>query len=404
MSAGALTAAPNWRRTLWLMVALQATMATAFGMAAPFMPFFLVKLGVEPMSRVALWTGVIAAVGALVLAIGSPFWGAYADRHGRKATVVRCCVVPALCFALTGFCQQAWQVCAVYALSGLFGGFSASAMALVATQSPEGRLGYTLGWMATGQLIGSLAGPLVGGVLADHLHDYRIIFLLMAAGILVASLILTGLLQERFERPSAEERMPFRQQVREVVRHPTLLPLLFVLLLAQVTIYAAIPIIPLYLRNLIGDVPFLRTAAGAAIAIAGVAGVLATPSLGRLGDRIGYRRVLVGSLACAALFTFPQALAGNVWTFLALRFGAGLFLGGILPATNALIGRVFPREQRGRIYGITSSASYLGLAGGPALGGLVGAEVGFGAVFVVVSVLLVVTLVVVGLSSDRRSL
>jgi MFS transporter, DHA1 family, multidrug resistance protein len=403
VTAGTVPAAPPWRRTLWLMVALQAMMATAFGMAAPFMPFFLVQLGVAPMAQVVLWTGTISAVGALVLALGSPFWGAYADRHGRKATVVRCCVVPALCFAMIGFCQHAWQVVAVYALSGLFGGFSASAMALAATQSPEDRLGSTLGWMATGQLGGSLAGPLVGGLLADRVHDYHLIFLMMAAGMLLGTLLITTPLHERFERPAAAERTPFRRQVGEVVRHPTLLPLLFVLFLAQVTIYAAIPIIPLYVRALIGDVPYLRTAAGAAIAIAGIAGVIATPLLGRLGDRIGYRRVLAGSLACAALFTFPQALIGNAGAFLALRFGAGLFVGGILPATNALIGRVFPREQRGRIYGITSSASYLGLAGGPAAGGLVGGELGFSAVFVVVGALLLVILALVTLGPQRRT-
>ena len=381
---------------------MQATMATAFNISAPFMPFFLIQLGVESTAHVALWTGAIASAGALVLAFVSPYWGAYADRNGRKQTVIRCCIVPALCFALTGFCQAPWQVFAVFALSGGFGGFSASAMALVGTQAPEGRLGYALGWMATGQFIGTLAGPMIGGLLADHVHDYRLIFIWLAVGVLVATALTMTFVHERFERPPpGQERPPFRQQVQEVVRHPTLLPLLFVLLLAQLTTYAAIPIIPLYIRALIGDVPWLSTAAGAAIAIAGVAGIIATPWLGRQGDRIGYRRVLVGSLGCAALFTFPQALIGNLWTFLALRFSAGLFLGGILPSANALIGRVFPREQRGRIYGITSSAGYLGLASGPALGGLIGAELGFSAVFVVVGALLVVTLVLVTLSAEK---
>lgn len=403
VSAGATAAAPNWQRTLWLLVAMQATMATAFNLSAPFMPFFLVQLGVASTSEVALWTGAIASVGALILALVSPFWGAYADRYGRKRTVVRCCIVPALCFALTGFCQQPWQVFGVFALSGAFGGFSASAMALVGTQAPEGRLGYALGWMATGQLIGSLAGPLVGGILADHLHDYRLIFIWTSAGVLLGTVLTMTFVQERFERPAASlQRPPFREQLHEIVRHPTLLPLLFVLLLAQLTTYAAIPVIPLYARALIGDVSWLSTGAGAAIAIAGVAGVIATPWLGRQGDRIGYRPVLIASLGCAALFTFPQAFIQNFWVFLSLRFGAGLFLGGILPSANALIGRVFPREQRGRIYGITSSAGYLGLASGPAIGGLVGAELGFGAVFVVVGALLFVTLALVILTAEKH--
>ena len=51
---------------------------------------------------------------------------------------------------------------------GVFAGFSSTAMALVASQVPEGRLGYALGWLSTGQLVGSLIGPVIGGVLADH--------------------------------------------------------------------------------------------------------------------------------------------------------------------------------------------------------------------------------------------
>jgi len=385
------------------MVVMQATMATAFSIGAPFMPFFLTQLGVRSTAEVALWNGAIASAGAFVLAFVSPYWGAHADRHGRKATVLRCCLVPALCFLLFAACQEPWQLFAVGALSGAFGGFSVAAMTLVGTQAPEGRLGFALGWMATGQLIGSLAGPLVGGVLADRLHDYRLIYIFTTAGVLLATLATVTFVQERFERPASHARPPLGEQVREVVRHPTLLPLVFVLLLAQVTTYAAIPIIPLYVRGLIGDVAWLGTAAGAAIAIAGVAGALATPWLGRTGDRIGYRPVLIVSLIGAALFTFPQALVSDVWWFLALRFTVGLFLGGIVPATNALIGRTFPREQRGRIYGITSSAGYLGLAFGPALGGLIGAQLGFAAVFAIVGALIALTLGLVILTPEARA-
>jgi len=45
---------------------------------------------------------------------------------------------------------------------GIFAGFSAAAIALVASQVPEDRLGYSLGWLSTGQLVGSLVGPAYG--------------------------------------------------------------------------------------------------------------------------------------------------------------------------------------------------------------------------------------------------
>jgi hypothetical protein len=37
-----------------------------------------------------------------------------------------------------------------FALMGVFAGFSSAAIALVASQLPEGRLSYALGWRSTG--------------------------------------------------------------------------------------------------------------------------------------------------------------------------------------------------------------------------------------------------------------
>ena len=383
------------------MVAMQAIMSGSFSVSGPFMPFYLIQLGVHPTERVLLWAGLIGTVQAFTVALVSPFWGVLADRTGRKAMVLRCCIATTLFYMLIAFCRNEWQIFTVQAVAGLFGGFSAAAMTLVGTQAPEGRLGYALGWMATGQLVGSLVGPLIGGTLADQLHDYRLVFVFTSLGALVSALAVPAFVRENFERPSPsrERPPPLREQIAEIARHPTLLPLVFVLLLAQMTAQAANPVIPLFVRSMVGDAPWLATAAGASIAIVGIAGVIASPLLGRHGDRVGYRTILIVSLAGAALFTFPQALAPNLWTFLALRFALGLFLGGILPAANALIGRVFPRERRGRIYGITSSAAYLGLASGPTLGGVVAAHFGFAAVFVVIGTLILINLACVVLSA-----
>lgn len=384
------------------MVAMQAIMAASFMSSGPFMPFYLQQLGVQPTGRVLLWAGLIASVQPLTIALISPFWGALADRTGRKAMVQRCCIATAFFYALIAVCRNEWQIFAVQAVAGLFGGFSAAATTLVGTQAPEGRLGFALGWMATGQLVGSLAGPLIGGTLADHLHDYRLVFVATGMGSLICALLVTALVREDFVRPSfGRGRASLRDQIAEIARHPTLLPLLFVLLLTQLTAQAANPVIPLFVHSLVGDVAWLATAAGFAIAIVGMAGVIAAPLLGRHGDRVGYRTILIVSLAGAALFTFPQAFAPNLGSFVALRFGLGLFLGGILPAANALIGGAFPRERRGRIYGITASAGYLGLASGPAIGGLVAAHFGFAAVFVVVGMLIVLNLACVLAAPDR---
>jgi MFS transporter, DHA1 family, multidrug resistance protein len=58
-----------------------------------------------------------------------------------------------------------------------------------------------------------------------------------------------------------------------------------------------------------------------------------------------------------------------------------------------LIGRSVSRENRGTIYGMTASATFLGNSLGPLTGGLVAASLGLRWVFAVTTVLLAANLV-----------
>ena len=360
-------------------------MSFAFSVSGPFLPLFIIQLGVKPIAAVSAWAGVVASVNFLAAAIFSPVWGGIADRTGRKAMVVRSCVAIAIFTALMGIVQNVWQLFAARACMGIFSGFSAAAIALVGTQVPEESLGFSLGWMTTGQLVGGLCGPLFGGFLADRLHDYRQVFYVTSLFALAAAIVCIMLVHERF-RPEAESsrRSSFFVSLREVATHPRLAPMFVVVLLAQVVAFGVQPVLALFVRSLVGNAPWLALAAGVAFAVTGLADLIASPFLGKRSDRIGYRRVLLISLCGVAAFTIPQAFVRSVGAFIALRFGVGLFLGGVLPTANALIGRMFPIERRGQVFGITSSATFMGMFLGPLLGGTVAARFGFEAVFLTI--------------------
>jgi MFS transporter, DHA1 family, multidrug resistance protein len=254
--------------------------------------------------------------------------------------------------------------------------------------------------MATGQLAGALCGPLVGGFLADRTHEYRIVFVATAFFALAATLLCAVFVRENFTPAAGRERekASLWRRLAELVRDPRLLPMFVVVLLAQVVAFGVQPIVPLFVRELAGNVSWLATAAGAAFAVTGLADLLASPFLGKRSDRIGYRRVLLASLAGIVCFTVPQAFARSIGVFLALRFGVGMFLGGVLPTANALIARNFDSSQRGHVFGITSSATFLGMFAGPLIGGAIAAHAGFGAVFLTIGALALVNLVWVALT------
>ena len=393
---------PNWSLTLWTMVGIQLVMSLSFTLLAPIMPLYLPVLGVHAPDAIDLWAGILASVTSFVATFAAPVWGRMADRLGRKLMVLRSSIGIALFTGLMGVATNVWHLLAFRLAMGLFAGFNSAAIALVASQVPDQRLGYALGWLSTGQLVGSLIGPIVGGGLADLTGSYRIPFFFAAAISTIGFGLTWWLVPERFTPPppnvGARRARSLPAAAALLRATPGLAALMVVLLLAQFAVQAVQPVITLFVEKLTGPLPSLATLAGAAFSITGLADVIASPFLGKRSDVIGYRRVLLIALFGAAATTAPQAFAHSYWAFLAERFGVGCFIGGILPTANALIGRLVPVSSRGFVYGLSSSANFLGIALGPLTGGLVAASAGLRWVFVVTSVLLLLNLIWVKLA------
>jgi MFS transporter, DHA1 family, multidrug resistance protein len=383
----------TWQWTLWTMVGIQFVMTMSFNMLTPIMPLFLPELGVTTPARVDLWSGILSGSTSFVAAFASPLWGRLADRHGRKLMLLRSSIAIGIFTALMGLASNVWEFFAFRALMGAFAGFSASAIALVASRAPERRLGFALGWLSTGQLIGSLVGPVIGGGLADLTRSYRIPFFCTSAMTFLALLLLWRGLHEHFVPPQGSRRhRSTLSSLKLLTGSAGLMPLFFVLLMAQFGVRTVQPVVTLFVQQMVGNRPNLATLGGIAFSVTGVADLIASPFLGKRSDVIGYRRVLLICLCGATLTTLPQAFVGSYWMFLAERFGVGLFIGGILPTANALVGRLVARADRGTVYGMTASATFLGNSLGPLCGGAVAATAGLSWVFVVTAVMFSINL------------
>lgn len=167
---------PEWRVTMWGMVAAQLVMSTCFSFLSPVMPLYLPELGVHTASGVDLWAGILSSVSSFIGAFAQPVWGRMSDRYGRKLMVLRSSLMIAICTILMGMVSTVWQLFALRTFMGLAAGFSAAAVVMVASQVPERRLGYALGMLSTGQLMGGLVGPLIGGGVMDISGSYRLPF------------------------------------------------------------------------------------------------------------------------------------------------------------------------------------------------------------------------------------
>jgi MFS family permease len=93
-------------------------------------------------------------------------------------------------------------------------------------------------------------------------------------------------------------------------------------------------------------------------------------SVGRLGDLVGRRRLLLSGIA---LFTLASALCGlapNLGLLIAARALQGLGAAVMMALTLAFVGETVAKDKTGGAMGLLGSMSAVGTAIGPALGGV----------------------------------
>ncbi|MEZ2226466.1 MFS transporter [Microcoleus sp.] len=106
-------------------------------------------------------------------------------------------------------------------------------------------------------------------------------------------------------------------------------------------------------------------------------------SVGRLGDIMGRRRLLLVGIC---LFTVASLLCGvapTLWLLIAARAAQGLGAAIMMALTVALVGEIVPKEKTGSAMGLLGTMSAIGTTLGPSLGGLLIAGFGWRTIFLV---------------------
>jgi predicted MFS family arabinose efflux permease len=113
---------------------------------------------------------------------------------------------------------------------------------------------------------------------------------------------------------------------------------------------------------------------------------ISTLFYGLLSDRLGRRRIMFGSLVAFIVLTALTATARSASELILWRLVTGLGASGVVPLALALIGDLFPYEQRGRPLGWLFGAMAGGMAFGSTLGVVLAPFIGWRMLFVGVAV------------------
>jgi EmrB/QacA subfamily drug resistance transporter len=277
----------------------------------------------------------------------TPLYGKISDLYGRKTVFQAAIVIFLIGSALSGLAQSMGQLIAFRAVQGLgAGGLMALAIAIVGDVVSPRERGRYQGYIGAAFAVASVAGPLLGGFLVDHLSWRWAFYVNLPVGI--AALLVTSVALD----------LPFRRNGHTVDYLGAALLVAGVTCLLLVTVWGGD-------RYGWGSPTILGLAAAGVLLLGAFAVQERRASEPVLPPRLF--RDPVFRVATAALFLIGVAMFGSIVflpLFLQVVGGAsatssGLLLlplmGGIV-ASSVVVGRVISRTGRYRWYPVAGTA------------------------------------------------
>ncbi|MDV3310257.1 MAG: MFS transporter [Cyclobacteriaceae bacterium] len=127
-----------------------------------------------------------------------------------------------------------------------------------------------------------------------------------------------------------------------------------------------IPELPAYLTSLGGE-----EYKGLIISLFALTALFSRPFSGKMADKLGRVPVMMAGSAVCLVVGILYPLFTTVWGFLFLRLVHGFSTGFTPTGQAAYLSDIIPAERRGEAMGLLGTAGTIGMAAGPAIGGLI---------------------------------
>lgn len=366
--AGTMEPVQKRLTALLLCFAAFATML-GIGIITPALPLYGQLLGAS-----GFWIGVIFSSFALSRTLFLPVFGSLSDTHGRRRLLLAGLAGYSLFSALYVVADSVWSLALIRFLHGIAASMvfpvAVAYMGDIAEEGEEGRL---LGGFHSAAFLGMSFGPLISGVLMDHVGISAAFLALSAISAATAVVCFCYLPDFR-----AKPRAPV--PLLAVIRHPALrIPICFYLVysVAYATYLVYLPLI----TGTVGH--FTGTQIGLLI-FAGTIVMACVQNLsGRIVDTYNKYFLLAAGISVIAAAALLIAVAGSFFGFLAAVMVLGCGFGLSLTTVAALVTIAGRETGQGSAAGIVNMAQGLGLMIVPVIFGIVMDQAGIQAVFVV---------------------
>src|SRR5918996_1345985 len=340
--------AQDWRALLvvfWL-----TSLVEGLGVSQIFalVPSYLREMGVAEQDRLAF----VGLFSALIFVVGMPLvplWGVWADKYSRKAVIVRSALVEAVVFAGVALSREPWQLAASMLLIGFQLGNTGVMLAGIRDVTPRARLGTVMGVFGASTAVGLALGPALAGLLIDGFGWSLSAVFWLSAGLPIATALLVTF-GSREVRPSV---IPQGRGValafgamRGVLTDPTVRPIFLIFGVSFLANQMSRPYLPVVVEDLAGTGPGLASAIALVMGTAALAGGLIAPLGGRLGDRFGFRNVLVVALAVGGGVLVLMPFVPSVGALAILAVGFAAATSTVSAMVFGLLATEVPAERR----------------------------------------------------------
>lgn len=318
-------------RDVWVLSLVALFVAIGFGVMVPVLPVFARSFEVS-----AFQVGAVISAFALARLLMSPFCGPINALIGERVALGVGIGIVAVSTAAAGLSQSYLQLLLLRGAGGIGSAmFSVSAMSLLLASVTADQRGQASAMWSGGFLLGGMAGPAVGGILAAI--SLRAPFFFYAFTLVIAGAIGLGLLSRTRVRP-VDKRGEARHQMRQYLVQGRYQVACWANFTAGWQAQGArSTLVPLLVVEVLDRPPSWT---GIAFAVAAVAQVLALQPVGRLTDSWGRKPVLVSGLLVCATSSLAIPFAPNiVWlTIVLCVFGMGS--AALSTAPTAIVGDV----------------------------------------------------------------
>jgi len=370
------TPAQDWRRLVavfWV-----TSMVEGLGMSQVFalLPAYLHTMGVADADRATF----VGLFGSLLFLLGMPLvplWGVWADKYSRKAVIARSAVVESVVFIGLALSHAPWQIAISMLLIGFQLGNTGVMLAGIRDVTPRARLGTVIALFGASGPIGFAVGPVLAGLLIDGAGWSIPGVFLLSSSLSLGTAVLVGL-GTREVRPEVIPQgrvltLAFGA-IRGVLSDRAVRGIFVIFGAAFLANQMMRPYLPLLVERTVGIGPGLASAIGLVSGTAALAGALLSPFTGAIGDRIGFRPVLVGALVAGGLAVGAMPFVAGSAGLAGLAVLA-VFLAGCTSTVSSMVFGLLATEVPAARRSQTLNLVYLPLYAAGIVGPMIGAGV-----------------------------